>query len=542
MAKSKKNKQPSLSEMSPEQLKELDNDTLVGIVMRLWEQNQQLSESLRQIVYQLNPRKTEHFENPEQLRLFNADDADRATATDDATDESSEDSVQGRKKNSKKKGHTRNPMPAHLPRKRITGAELAACDLNCKHCSSKLERLHDVLRNSRLECVPASVFIEDFFAMIYKCTGCGSTSTVEPPSQTIENGAAGPALLTDIAVARFVDHMPYNRQEQRFARMGVPIARSTMVGWMKWVADKLRPLYERMKEFLLRSKAIATDDTPVKVQDRWIKRKKAKKLKIKIGRMWIYRGDEQHPFNLFDYTEGRGRVGPMTFLAGFKGFLQGDCFSGNLAVCAETGGIFVACLVHARRYFIKALPNNKSACQEVLQMFAEVFEIERAARELGLSADEIKLMREQEAKPILGNMKKWLDEQVLVALPKSSFGKAVNYCLNNWTYLTNYLLDGDLRADNNLAEQEMKQIACGRKNWLFLGSDEGGRTAEVLLSLVSTCKRHDVNPTEYLRDVIQTLTNDPATDLDQLLPHNWKKNRENSEITGCHITPKMALA
>lgn len=548
MGKRKKNKQPSLSEMTPEQLKSLDGDTLVGIVMKLWEQNQQLSEMLRQVVREARMPKTEHFENPEQLRLFGISEGEPATeSTDDTTAASSEDSgndspLPNKKNGAKKKGHTRNPMPAHLQRKKVTGEEPAECDLTCKKCSSKFEKINEILRNSRYESVPLTVFIEDFFALIFQCTGCGDTMTVEPPVQTIENGKAGPALLIDIAVARFEDHMPYNRQEQRFARMGVPIARTTMVGWMKWIADKLRPLYDRMRELLLLSKAIATDDTPVKVQDRWLKRKKAKKLKIKIGRLWIYRGDEQHPFNVFNYTEGRGRAGPMTFLAGFKGYLLGDCFSGNLAVCAESGGTFVACLVHARRYFIKALPNNQAACKEILQMFSEVFEIERTARALELSTDETKLMRDQEAKPILNKMKKWLDEQVLVALPKSSFGKGVNYCLNNWTYLTNYLLDGDLRADNNLAEQEMKRIACGRKNWYFLGSDEGGRTAEVLLSLMSTCKRHGVNPTEYLFDVLQILTRNPDSDLDPLLPNNWKKNRDSSEIAGCHITPEMAIA
>lgn len=151
-------------------------------------------------------------------------------------------------------------------------------------------------------------------------------------------------------------------------------------------------------------------------------------------------------------------------------------------------------------------------------------------------------MREQEAKPILDKMNNWLNEQILVALPKSAFGKAVNYCLNNWTELTNYLLDGDLRADNNLAEHQMKHVACGRKNWYFLGSDEGGQTAEVLLSIISTCKRHKVNPSEYLQDIIEILTNNPDADLDPLLPHNWKKNREASDIAGCHITPKLICA
>lgn len=424
----------------------------------------------------------------------------------------------------------------------MTGQVPDASDLTCKNCAVSMTFLMEVLRNSRYEQVPATVVIEDFIALVYQCPGCNETLTVEPPAQIIENGTAGPVLMIDVAVSKFEDHLPWNRQEQRFARMGVPIARSTMVGWMQWLAAKLRPLYDRMHELLLLSKVIATDDTPVKVQDRMMRRKTARKLKIKTGRIWIYRGDEEQPFNIFNYTEGRGRACPMIFLKGYNGFLQGDCFSGNLALCAETGATFVACLVHARRYFIKAEPNNKVACLEMLRMFFDLFEIERDARELELSADDVKQMREQESKPILNKMKTWLDAQVLIALPKSSFGKAVNYCLNNWTELTNYLLDGNLRAENNLAEQEMKRIACGRKNWYFLGSDEGGKTAEVLLSIMSTCRRHGVNPSEYLKDVLQSLTENPNVDLDSLLPHNWKARKERSEIEGCHITPKVVFA
>jgi transposase len=551
MPKDKKSKQPSISDMTPEQLKALDPDTLVALLLRIWEQNCQLSELLQQVLREKHGPKTERFENPDQLRIFSpesseeqtvAEQSNRALSESDQPQIESESAPLPGTMRKRKKGHGRNPMPAHLERKRITGAEPSEHHLMCAKCSLMRAKIHEVLRNSRLEHVPASVIIEDFVALVFQCPGCGDSMTVEPPAQLAENGGAGPSLMTEVAVAKFEDHMPLNRQEQRFARVGVPIARSTMVGWLSTMANRLRPLYTRMRELLLQSKFIATDDTPVKVLDRNQRRRLAKCLKIKTGRIWIYRGDDEHPFNLFDYTEGRGRAGPMEFLFNFKGYLQGDCFSGNLALCAETGAIFVACLVHARRYFIKALPNNRAACEEILQKFSEIFEIERTARELGLSGNDIKLMREQETSPILNEIKTWLDTHAITALPKSSFGKGVHYCLNNWTELTNFMLDGDLRADNNLAEQEMKRIACGRKNWLFLGSDAGGETAEVLLSLISTCRRHNVNPSEYLKDILTTLAQNPDAPIDPLLPNNWKHRSATGEMERCHITPQIVCA
>jgi transposase len=205
---------------------------------------------------------------------------------------------------------------------------------------------------------------------------------------------------------------------------------------------------------------------------------------------------------------------------------QGDCFSGNLAICAENGATFVACNAHARRYFKKALLNYKSKSEEALHLFGQMFEIERTAKELQLKRDDVKLMREQESKPVLDDLKVWLDKEQLLALPKSTFGKAVNYCLNNWDGLTAYVQDGDLTIDNNSAEREMKRVATGRKAWLFFGSDNGGENAEVLLSIISTCKRHGVEPFAYLRDVIDRLVQNPDTDLETLLPHTW--NQEQS--------------
>jgi transposase len=537
MAKAHKTKHPSASEMTPGDLSNLDHDTLVGLVLRLCEQNKQLSEILQIMVREKHAPKTERFLNPDQLRLFGSEQSsEQPASTGNDTVSSASHAIGTGAKNKKKPGHGRNPMPSNLDRERITGAEPSKEALACKHCSNMLIKINEVIRNSRYEYKPSSVFIQDFVAMVFQCEGCGDTLTVEPEvKQTIENGTAGPALTAEVITSKLEDHMPLHRQEQRFARMGVPIARSTMVGWMTAAALKLKPIFDRMHEILLQSKIIATDDTPTKVQDR------KKKKNIKIGRVWIYRGDDDHPVNLFDYTEGRGRAGPMTFLASFTGYLQGDCFSGNLAVCAATGAIFVACRAHGRRYFIKAQPNNKTACEEILKMFADLFEIERTARALELSAEETKRMREQEAVPILNKMKEWLDHQCLVALPQSSFGKAVHYNLNNWIELNNYLLDGDLRLDNNLAEQEMKRVAVGRKNWNFLGSDDAGKNYAMLLSLISTCKRHNVNSADYLKDVLQTLTDNPNADIDPLLPQNWKKKDQFAEIPACQTAPEFAL-
>lgn len=447
----KSSKRTRMSELTPEVLNELDHETLVSVILRLMEQNEQLSEQLRAFVQEKYGRKTERFVDAGQLNLF-ADESGPQSVSETGTEESSQPSER-----SKKPGHSRNPRPAHIKKVPISPPQPPDDELLCRCCNQLRVLARQVVRGSRYAYQPASVHVEEFLASVFACSHCGDTLVVEPdvPEASLKLDA-DPALQSIIAVDRFEDSLPLTRQGRRFARLGVPIAKSTMVGWLSAGARTLRPLYDRMRFLLLQSKVIATDDTPIKVQDR------TKSKNMKLGRVWIFRGDEQHPFNLFDYTSGRGRDGPMSFLEGFLGFLLGDCFSGNQALCAETGSTHVACNAHARRYWIKAEQNNKSACAEILKMYRELFKIESDAQELGIKGEQLKLMREQEAKPILDDMKKWLDKQAIIALPKSSFGKAVHYCLNNWTELTNYLLDGDLRLDNNLAEQEMKRVAINR--------------------------------------------------------------------------------
>jgi hypothetical protein len=272
---------------------------------------------------------------------------------------------------------------------------------------------------------------------------------------------------------------------------------------------------------------------------------RSKEKKIKTGRKWAFLGDAEHPVNLLHYTPSRGRDGPLEFLKGWIGLLQGDCFSGNKAICATIGTILVACLAHARRYFIKALLNEKQGCNQALLMFQALYEIERTAKELDVSSDELRLMREQESVPLLEKFHKWLQEQYTFAQPKSSYGKALFYCLNNWTELTQYVKDGELKIDNNHTEREMKYIAMGKHAWLFFGSDKGARDHAIVLSILSTCRRHGVEPWAYLKDVIQRLTEDPAANLEELLPYNWKPKtpeRKTAEITVVKDAPYILCA
>lgn len=554
----------------PETMRGLDEDTFIGIISRLYAQNVLLSEKLQAWIQEKYGPKTERFIDSNQLRIFSAEESvtGEDTSSSQENPEPTQSNMEQRPTRQRRKGHGRKSMPADLPHVQVRLSGLSSADLVCSCCGKQLVKVNEVIRNSRYEYKPSSTHIEDIVEDVFACLDCEDTlvaascavglmpegSDKEPTevqddplvqpiadeqhndndevltaavraAAAIDRGSAGPGMLAHVAVSKYADHIPLYRLEQILARQGADISRSTMCGWLANTVTLLRPLYNFMHEELLKSKVTSTDDTPVKVQD------KSKSKKIKIGRTWTYIGDKEHPVNLFDYTQGRGRAGPLEFLKGYTGFLQGDCFSGNEAICAESGATLVACNAHARRYFKKAEPNNKEACAEALRMYHDLYEIERTAKDLELNSAQIKQMRDEEAKPILDKLKAWLDKQSLTALPKSSFGQAVNYCLNNWQALCMYLADGDLSIDNNVAEREMKHIAIGRKNWYFYGSDNGGERAEVLLSLVSTCKRHEIDPWYYLNDLINRLTRNPHADLRELLPYNWKANYPDPKVT-----------
>jgi len=299
-----------------------------------------------------------------------------------------------------------------------------------------------------------------------------------------------------------------------FERQGVRISRKTMGGWLAQVGELLDPLYESAKKVLFGSKVIGTDDTGVKVLD-------SKLPFARTGRIWPYLGDAHHPVVVHHYTRTRGRDGPAKFLEGYKGYLQADAYSVYDAFFKPARGLTeVGCMMHMRRYFYKALDSDQERMGKALHLIAKLYRVEDRAK--GLRAEERLALRQRLSAPVMAKLHAYLLRIGEEVLPKSPGARAVRYALNQWDALTRFLEDGDLEIDNGATERANRDIAIGRTNWTFFGSDEGGNTAAVLMSFIATCKRCRVEPFAWFRDVLSRIATYPVHRLAELLPHNWK--------------------
>jgi hypothetical protein len=300
--------------------------------------------------------------------------------------------------------------------------------------------------------------------------------------------------------------------EDILSRGGVNLNRSTLYDWMAAVADVTKPLYELMKQLVLQSKIIQTDDTSVKLID------PLSEGGSRTARFWAYLGDKNHPFEVYDFTVSRERHGPEEFLRDYSGYLQADAYGGYDGVYLKPSDkpiIEVACWAHARRYWHKAREEDPARAHHVLAVVTKLYKVESDTRELSAAAR--LSARKEVSRPLLDDLKKWLDEEVF--LPKSLSGKAATYTLNQWNALNRYLEDGDLSIDNNASERAMRPVAIGRKNWMFVGSKPAGHRAAILMSLIATCKANLVEPWAWLKDVLTQLP--LGTPLESLLPNTW---------------------
>jgi hypothetical protein len=344
----------------------------------------------------------------------------------------------------------------------------------------------------------------------------------------------GPGLLAIVTVSKYEDHLPLHRLERIFARGGFELSRQTSCDWMAQAARLLQPLYELMIKHIMRGRSLHTDDTPVKVFE-------AKHLRT--GRMWVYVGDRDHPYNVFDFSVSRERTWPLSFLGTWSGYLHADAFSGydGLFVprrrselsAAELLMYEVACWAHARRKFYEARTSDTSLAHQALARIRKLYDVEDEAKKIiardglsGAAADAVRWqLRQQLAVPELTAMRHWLLEEQKRVLPKSPMGEAITYALNQWDALTRYTDAGFLDIDNNIAERTLRSIAIGRKNWLFCGSAAGGKTAAILFSFTSTCRRLGIDSFAYLRDLFERLPSHPAERLQELLPECWQAAR-----------------
>jgi transposase len=412
----------------------------------------------------------------------------------------------------------RRPLPKDLPREKVIH-ELPLAERLCPCCHQERACIGEEV-SEQFDYRPACLFILEHIRKKYACQHCCEhVAIAAKPPQPIDKGIPGPGLLAHVIVSKYADHLPLYRQQRILSRQGALFSRSTLGGWLSAAAALLKPIVELMKKRILQGKVINSDDTPVRVQQL--------KGKTKEGRFWIYIGDKDHPHTVYQYKPGRSQDDPKEFLKDFTGYLQVDAWSG-LDILFSTGKIIeVGCWAHARRHFYDARESDPARAHQALGWIRELYAVEAKAK--GLSAEERQKLRQAESKPILLKFKKWLDEQQPKVLPKSAMGKAIGYALGQWQALLVYLQDGDLGIDNNSSERGFRGVAVGRRNWLFLGSDEGGDTAAVLFSVIASCQQVGAEPFEYLREVLAELPKlgrkPKDEDLHWWLPDEWQKRK-----------------
>ena len=352
--------------------------------------------------------------------------------------------------------------------------------------------------------------------------------TAAKPSQPIDKGLAGPGLLAYVITAKYVDHLPLHRQESILARLGVDLPRSTLCDWMAACAKLLLPLYTLMLREVLQSRVIHVDETRLPVQD-------PSQDKLKSGRLWDYVGDRDHPHTIYDYTPTKARDGPAAILANYTGFIQADAANVFDGIYLPGSIVEVGCWAHARRHFHDARTSDAAHSAEALARIRGFYAVEDEAKELiakqelhGVDADAVRLrLRQEKTVPKLQAFATWIEAERAKVLPKSPLGLAIAYAQRHWQALLRFTEHGFLEIDNNAAERGFRAVAIGRKNWLFAGSDAGGKTAAILYSITQTCKQHQIDPFEYLREVLARLPDHPADRLAELVPHRWAQSQRD---------------
>lgn len=296
--------------------------------------------------------------------------------------------------------------------------------------------------------------------------------------------------------------MPLHRIEQQLKHQGIKVPRSTMSEWILQVSEKLKPAIIEMQKIVLSGKRIWTGDTIIPLQNDDPYRKK-----VIQARLWVYIGGKikDPPLVFYDYSRSRSAKSPIDRLKEYGGYMHADGYPAYRELYEKYQVTYVGCWAHVRRKFYEAsmLTKHKGRAVYAIQQIRRLYKIEKHCKEM--KNQERKAYRLIDSKPILDELKIWAEAQINAVLPKSQLAKALNYMLNQWCGLTTYLDEGYLMMDNNKAEQHMRPIALGRKNYLFVGSDRGGHAAATIYSLIESCKNFKINPSEYLTDVLTKL-------------------------------------
>ena len=404
----------------------------------------------------------------------------------------------------------RRAIPKNIRRVDVV-VDLPDSEKTCATCGTERERIGEDV-SEKYDYIPAELVCRVTRRQKYgQCKCSPGVVTAPAPPQAVEKGLAAEGLLAHIATSKYVDHQPLYRLEKIFARHGADISRKTLGDWIAECAEALAPIYEHLGRTIVQAGYLQTDDTPITI------------LKddggSRTGRLWVY-VDPIGKRVFFDATATREREGPERVLKDFKGYLQADAYSAYDALYRTGQIVEVGCWAHVRRKFFDTREEDPEALK-VLALIQKLYAVEREGA--AMEVEERRLLRQEKSAPVLAEIDRVREELARTALPKSGLGEALRYLHNQREALGRYLLDGRLKPDNNGAENQLRVVAVGRKNWLFAGSQEGARRAAVLYTLAQGCKLAGVDPFRYFKDVLLRVATHPASRVDELTPAGWVK-------------------
>lgn len=519
-------KSKDLTTLSPEALTELASQMLTHIEAQSREIKWR-DAKIESITFQLAKLKAWRFGarteamTAEQRALFDetyaADEASLKQQLDDlkgSTPDGAADQDAGKGK--KRQQPRRQPLPEHLPRveQRIEPEDTTCPTPECGHPMVRVGE--DV--SERLDIIPAKFFVQRQIRGKWACKCCQLLVQEHAAAQVFDNALPTPGLQAHVAVSHFVDHLPYYRISQIYERAGVPRPRSTLAAWTGKTGAQLMPLFEAHRAFVLGARILHADETPVPLLDPGAG-------KTKRAYMWTYaRGAfDPIPGVAYDFCLGRGSKYPMAFLKDWSGTLVIDAYAGYDSVVEQPGRKAALCLAHARRAFDELIKTSSAAspvAAEAVRRIAWLYKIEAEVR--SLSREDRWRVRQERSKPLWEELHLWLRLERSRVPDGSAIAKAIDYSLNRWEGLSQFLLDGNVPVDNNTCENRIRPVVLTRKNSLFIGSQLAGERAAVVMSLLQSARLHGHEPWAYLKDVLTRLPMQLNSRIEELLPHRWQ--------------------
>lgn len=470
---------------------------------------------IAKLQHQLDGHKRQRFgstsETADQLNLLLEESEVALAGTSDPDIDSNDGDEDAQEAKGKPK---RKPLPPNLPRNEL---ELSPGE-TCGDCGGSLRTLGEDV-TEELEYIPGRFMVNRIVRPRKTCSCCDAIVQAPLPSRPIERGRPGPGLLTHVLISKYGDHLPLYRQSQIFERDGIDLDRSTLSDWVGKSTRLLEPLADAISRHVLAGQAIFADDTPIKLQVPGAG-------KTKTARIWTYVRDERPwsstdpPAAWYQFSIDRKGNHPIRHLVGYQGWMHADGYAGFNDLYRQDSIQEVACMAHIRRKFVDVFQSQASPiAEEAIKRIAKLYAVEKQVR--GQPPERRVELRQENSKHILGELESWLQTQLHRISGKSELAKAIRYAQTRIKKLRPYLEHGFLELDNNSAERALKSVALGRKNYLFIGSEGGGKSAAIAYTLIETAKLNGIDPQAWLTDTLSRIADHKINKIDELLPWNW---------------------